>query len=580
MEDRLKKILDAMPDMYFLMDRDGVFLDVKAARDFDPILPPGDFLGKRMADLLPEEIHTEALKLVGEALEVGEETLFEYSLPDGGGLRHYEARIVPLEVQEVLVIVRDVTDRFKAEAIVIESEARYRRLFDRNPVPMYIYDVQSLRILDVNEAMVSCYGYSRQELGRMSMMDIRPSEESRDVLAHLSQLEPGMLYTGVWRHRKKDGSVIDVDITSADFPFGNRRARLVLCQDVTEKLRMERELRESEERYRRLFENNPLPMIIFDPESLEILAVNEAAERQYGWSCEEFLKMTVLDIRPEEDADAAAKRIEDVPEGLDRVGVWRHTRKDGTVIYVDITSHSLDYQGKKARMALCHDVTEKIRSERRIKASLEEKEILLKEIHHRVKNNLQVISGLLHLQSHYISDESVKGIYRDSQNRVISMALIHESLYQKEDLARVDFADYIRSLVGNLSATYGVEGNRIATRMDVEDVQLVVDTAIPCGLIINELVTNALKHAFPDGSKGVVSIEFHQVDRQCYHLVISDNGSGFPEDVDFRNTNTLGLQLVTILVDQLGGTIDLDRDGGTTFRISFTQYLEAGSEMH
>ncbi len=205
-----------------------------------------------------------------------------------------------------------------------------------------------------------------------------------------------------------------------------------------------------------------------------------------------------------------------------------------------------------------------------IRQSLKEKEVLLKEIHHRVKNNLQVISSLLYLQSRNVKDKETLGILQDSQSRVRSMALVHERLYQSSDLARVDFAEYIRNLANYLFRSYGVNMNLIQLKIKVGEVLLGVDTAVPCGLILNELVSNSLKHAFPDDRQGEIYIELRADDGQLT-LMVSDNGVGFPEGSGFRNTETLGLQLVNMLVDQLEGTIELDRRGGTTFKITFAR---------
>ena len=205
-----------------------------------------------------------------------------------------------------------------------------------------------------------------------------------------------------------------------------------------------------------------------------------------------------------------------------------------------------------------------------LKASLEEKEILLKEIHHRVKNNLQVISSLLKLQSGYIEDERYAEMFKDSQERVKSMALVHEKLYQSEDLARIDFAGYIESMVQELRRSYRSERAGIGIKTEIEGIRLGVDYAIPCGLIINELVSNSLKHAFPDGKGGEVKIAMQQVGRDEVELEVSDNGIGLLEGVDVRNAESLGLRLVSILSEeQLRGKMELDRTEGTKFRIRF-----------
>ena len=225
----------------------------------------------------------------------------------------------------------------------------------------------------------------------------------------------------------------------------------------------------------------------------------------------------------------------------------------------------------KANEALQAEIAERKRVEEQIKASLREKEVLLKEIHHRVKNNLQVVSSMLQLQSRSIKDEETAEMFQESRNRVRSMALVHERLYQSKDLARVDFARYIRNLASYLGRSYGVNTNVIQLKTNLHDVFLGVDTAIPCGLILNELVSNCLKHAFPDGREGEIRIELRSDGNGEFTLMVSDNGVGLLEDLDFRNTESLGLQLVNTLVNQLEGTIELDRRGGTAFKITFAE---------
>ncbi len=215
------------------------------------------------------------------------------------------------------------------------------------------------------------------------------------------------------------------------------------------------------------------------------------------------------------------------------------------------------------------EIAERRRAEKQIKASLREKELLLKEIHHRVKNNLQVISSMLYLQSYNIGDELALEMIRDSQNRVRSMALVHEKLYQSEDLAQVDFAEYIRSLVSHLFQSYKVNSSITQLKVNIGDVSMSINMAIPCGLILNELISNSLKHAFPDGRAGEIHVELRSDKAGKFTLVVSDNGIGLPQDLSLRETESLGLQLVNTLVRQLEGAIELDGSGGTAFKITF-----------
>ncbi|MBI5680499.1 MAG: PAS domain-containing protein [Methanobacterium sp.] len=215
------------------------------------------------------------------------------------------------------------------------------------------------------------------------------------------------------------------------------------------------------------------------------------------------------------------------------------------------------------------DITDKQRAEEELKLSLEEKNILLQEIHHRVKNNMQIISSLLSLQSSYVDDEMTLNNLKESQERIKAMALVHEKLYQSDNIVKINFADYINSLVNELFNSYRANKGLIRLNIDVNDIFLDIDTAIPCGLIINELISNIFKHAFIEGKKGDVYIKFFKI-KDKYTLIISDNGIGLPSDVDFNNTKTLGLQLVNALVNQLKGAVKISRTNGTEFIIKFS----------
>jgi len=219
------------------------------------------------------------------------------------------------------------------------------------------------------------------------------------------------------------------------------------------------------------------------------------------------------------------------------------------------------------------------RSAEKVRSSLDEKEVLLKEVHHRVKNNLQVISGLLNLQAHHINDQMSREVYKESQNRVISMALIHEELYKAKDLAHVDVGAYIENLVANLFASYNIDEDLTTLTLNIDHAEMVVDTAIPCGLIVNELISNCLKHAFPDGRTGRIRVIFRELDDKEYMLEVSDDGVGLPPEMDITQTNSLGLQLMYLIVEQLHGKLEVNREGGTGFRIHFREYLEATTEI-
>ncbi len=227
-----------------------------------------------------------------------------------------------------------------------------------------------------------------------------------------------------------------------------------------------------------------------------------------------------------------------------------------------------EQQLRAANQQLQAEVNERKKAENKIKASLQEKEVLLKEIHHRVKNNMQVISSILNLQSRYIKDREALEIFRESQRRIKAMALVHEKLYGAEDLAGIDFAEYTRSMTSNLFVLYKIS-EAVRLNIDIKDILLDINTAIPCALIISELVSNSLKYAFPEGIEGEIGIGLYTDKNGKFKLIVKDNGIGISKEIDFRKTETLGMQLVIMLVEELAGTIELDKSEGTAFTIQF-----------
>ncbi|MFC1769605.1 sensor histidine kinase [Nitrospirota bacterium] len=245
-------------------------------------------------------------------------------------------------------------------------------------------------------------------------------------------------------------------------------------------------------------------------------------------------------------------------------------RKDGSeAVLHTIGSLLRDESGSPAQMVgIVEDITERKKVEAKIKASLREKEVLLQEIHHRVKNNMAIITSLLRLQSRFTENEEIKEILKESQNRIKSMALVHEKLYLEGDLSRINYRDYVENLVNDLCSFYNLSVNKIKIVFDVEDIPMEIDVMIPCGLILNELITNSMKYAFKDIETPVLYINLSSQDDRII-LVVGDNGPGIPEDIDIHHSKSFGLQIVDGLVRQLRGSIELDSSEGTIFTISF-----------
>jgi len=342
-----------------------------------------------------------------------------------------------------------------------------------------------------------------------------------------------------------------------------------ICNDITDRKKVELALKNSEEKYRQLVENAQEGIWSIDAET-KTTFVNQRMAEILGYDVDEMLGKPLFSFMDETGVKLAKYNLERREKGIKEQHDFEFIRKDGNRVYASLeTSPILDADGKYlGALAMVADITDRRKMEEEIKKSLEEKEILLKEIHHRVKNNLMIISSLLNLQSQYIKDKTSKNIFKESQNRARSMALIHERLYQSTDLKRINFGDYIRTLSRELFRIYVADTGLIELNINVEDIFLDINTAIPLGLIVNELITNSLKHAFTEGMKGHINVNFHPQDDH-YEFIVTDNGIGFPEDLNFQQTDSLGLQLVNSLTSQIGGKIQLKRNNGAEFKITF-----------
>lgn len=333
------------------------------------------------------------------------------------------------------------------------------------------------------------------------------------------------------------------------------------------------DLTKSEKKFREIF-NKANDMISVNTMAAggipgKFLEVNEVMSKKLGYGKEELLNMSPADIISPDikiPENTGAILLEKGHSTYEVVVITR----DGREIPVEVKSHIINYEGQDVSLSVSRDITDRKRAEDKLKSSLEEKTILLREVHHRVNNSLQIISSLFNLQSSYV-DENYRDVLLVSQSRVKSMAMIYEKLYQSPDLTHINIKDYVESFVSNLFSLYGVETGIIQTQIKVSNIEMGMDTAIPLGLIINELVTNSLKHAFPDGIKGKkIQITLNK-NNGLFKLEVADNGVGIPETEITESPKTLGLQLVKSLVNQLNGTMTITIKEGTMVEMLFKE---------
>jgi PAS domain S-box-containing protein len=337
--------------------------------------------------------------------------------------------------------------------------------------------------------------------------------------------------------------------------------------------RIESSLKESEERYAVLVESlKDYAVLLLDPDG-RILTWNVGAKKIFGYEAENVLGDPVSRFYPPEERESGKMRgifEEAVLRGSFEDQGWR-VRKEGPLFWAEaVTTPFFGVENVVLGFSqVLRDITSRKNAQDTLTASLREKEALLKEIHHRVKNNLQMISSLLRLQSENIHDPALLAVFQESQNRVRSMAIIHECLYQSPDIGRMDFPDYVEKLTDSLLRTYSVHPEKNTIHLNVDEVSLNLDVAIPCGLIITELVSNALKYAYPEGKEGAVYVHFRSLPGNRHELTVADEGVGLKGPVDFESSQSLGLRLVHILTEQLRGRLRVENGVGAKFTVTF-----------
>lgn len=453
----------------------------------------------------------------------------------------------------------------------LHLDATFRAFLEAAPDAIVMVDRDG-RIVAVNALTEAMFGYTREELYQERVENLVPQrfrvahERERDAYVRAPHTRPMGLGRDLWG-RRKSGDEFPVQISLSPIETDDGTLITSIIRDVSAQ-------RQTEARFRGLLEAAPDGILVADSRG-KIVIVNSQLERLFGYTRDEMLGQSIEMLVPErfrdghyDDRERYQSDPKTRPMGAGRPLTGR--TKDGREIPVEISLSPLKTDAEDLVMSIVRDISERRRAEELIKASLREKEAMLKEIHHRVKNNLQVTSSLLRLQTSAIDDPHVRDMFEETQARIRSMALVHEKLYQSTNLSEIDLGDYIRALGALLLQSSGVNDS-ITIVVTGEPVLLSIEIAVPCGLVVNELLSNALKHAFPDRRHGLIHVQLHGSD--CSRTVrVIDDGVGMPSSVNIDSAETLGLRLVRALALQIDGTIAIEpRSSGSAFVFTFPE---------
>lgn len=569
----MQLMLDSAAYSILLLDLDGNFIYANNSTYKSRGYTRDEFMKMNLHDLNAPESAKLINSRIKELIKKGAVIFESIDICKDGSLMNVEihANLIESDGKKlILCLVRDITALKKVENKFVEDEAKYRSYLDNAPYGIIVTD-ENGNYLEVNDMVSEITGYSKKELLIMGIPGLVPLNYLEGVTRELLNSQITEQAALEFKFLHKNGYTRNGAIKCVKLP---NKKYIGFLTDITERKEAEEELKINRFRLENAISLADLAnwefdvytrSFIFNERFYTMCGTTAEQEGGYIMAADDYIREFVHPKDAQSVADAISKSSTNFE--------YRLIQRDGDTRYmVSNVKFAKDEWGNLINVyGTTQDITERKKAEEKLKESLEEKEMLLKEIHHRVKNNLMVISSLLDLQSQYIKDKADLEIFRESQARAKSMALIHERLYRSTDLKKIDFGDYIHTLGTDLFHTYIADSSLVKLYMNVESIMVDINTTVPLGLIVNELITNSMKHAFTIGTEGEIKIEFHkQLDE--FVLVVSDNGIGFPEEIDFRNTDSLGLQLVNNLVKQIDGEINLNRSNGTEFKITFKDF--------
>lgn len=475
----------------------------------------------------------------------------------------------------VLTFMENITDQKQADL-------KYQRLFENANDGIFI--IKNDKFVDCNEQVLNIFGLSsRDQILGKTPVDFSPERQpdgqlsSQKASQKIKKAFNGEPQIFEWRHTTLEGNPVDVEVSLNRLQLVEGTFVQAIVRDLTEQKKAQEKLRKSEELFRKLFLKAPGAMVMIDPEN-RVQKVNKSFEELFGYAEEELLGQDIDTIIVGDEKDQIVPRMPDKGFQEDKffTDIIRYT-KEGEQLNMLLGAIPVYLDGEAiAGFGIYVDITEQKKYEEQLQQSLEEKQVLLEEIHHRVKNNLAIISGMLQLQAFEAENEQVRNALNNGQLRIQSIGIVHELLYQSENFINISFEDYINKLIKTIRKTLSFDHQHIEVAVDTGDVLLDINQAIPSAILINELVTNAYKHAFDEMQSGIIEIKLRESEGTIT-IIIRDNGKGLPEGFSVEEHTSIGINLIDTLTKQLEGDLSYKSERGTEFRVEFENKKQTGS---
>lgn len=577
-ENRFQTFMDNSPAAAWITDAAGRILYLSQAYSH-LVQVPNDAIGKTIFEVFTPEIAEQLHHNIRQVIETNQtvEAIEVAPRPNGtlGEFLVYKFLICELSGQCVVGgVAVDVTERQQVKKQLRSLNERLQHLLTHAPVVIFSCKADSdYGATWVSDNVRTLLGYEPREFIEESDFwanHIHP-EDREQIFANVSQIFATGYHTHEFRFLHGDGDYCWVyeQLRLIRDEAGNPTEIIGYVVNISDRKQIELELELQSTVVRNMAEGVCLVKVADGT----IVYTNPKFERIFGYDAGELKGKHVSLMNYEDEVTDPEAVHQEIYTAILQQGEATYevhnVKKDGTPFWCQATTSLFEHPDYgTVLVAVQQDITERKQSETMIQASLKEKEVLLKEIHHRVKNNLGVVDGLLQMQARRSTNPQVVKTLKESQNRITSIALVHEKLYGSEDLANIDFAQYISALTAHLFDSYNIHASQIKLTTQIDHIPLDIDTAIPCGLIINELVSNSLKYAFSDIQTGEIQVTLHQQQDRSLVLRVRDNGIGLPQNFNLNRTKTLGMNLVKGLVKQLKGTLEVNTQQGTTFLIS------------
>lgn len=465
-----------------------------------------------------------------------------------------------------IAMIEDITERYTAREKLVESENRYHSLFENKHIVMLVIDPDSGQILDANPAAIEFYGWPQKTLLKMKISDI-DTLSPEQINQEIDRAKHEKRNVFHFKHRLADGSVRDVEVFTG---LNKQEGKLVLfsiVHDITTRVRAKKDLL----KFKLGIERSPNIIFITDKDGY-FQYINPSFQKKYGYTMDDLEGKTPRILKSGVQSKGFYKEFwQTILDGRVMEGEVVNKTKDGNLLDIKFSSNPIidEKKGLMGFIAIQEDITEKKQKDRQLRKSLEEKEVMLSEIHHRVKNNLAVISALLELNLYQGEKISIEEFIQSSQLRIKTMANVHEMFYESESFASISFREYIERLISTIQSSLQPKTITVEIKTDLEELELNINQALPCGLIVNELITNSLKHAFPDKKEGKVIVSLDS-QNETFRLKIEDNGIGLPDGFNFESAQAMGMTLVRVLSEQLEANLTVDNSKkGVAFTIAF-----------